>query len=76
MYTIQLWSLKLAFLTYYFDLVQHLGKTVRLVLYGATVYTAAAFLTNLLLLFTFCLPMRKNWLVPIRYLTDSTSNLQ
>jgi hypothetical protein len=58
---ISLWMSKGAFLAFYYSILREQGKTVKIVLCAASIFTAATFLLHMFLLTFWCHPISGNW---------------
>lgn len=61
---ISLWSAKAAFLAFYYSIFSLQGKTARITLAVASVFTAATFLLHMFLIAFWCSPVSANWAPP------------
>lgn len=59
--TTQVWLLKAAFLGYYWSLRETLSDKVKILLYAVSAYTILTYIGVLVLQFTYCRPLPRNW---------------
>lgn len=63
LYSFEMWCLKAAFLSLFYDLKVHLDLSLRRLLYIVTAFTGLTFIGNVVFQVAFCRPISTIWYV-------------